>query len=367
MTESVFYELREQLDQYSVGFPSTTSGVEMKILEKLFNEEEAQMFLNLSMMLETPKAVAERLNQDHERVGSLLEQMAEKGLIFRVRKEGSAAYGAAPFVVGIYEFQVKTMDRELARLMEEYFDEAFAEQSSQQIVPMRTIPVNKAIDVAWKVVPYEDARAIVKSKDRLAVAKCICRVQQGLLGQACDKPLEVCLMAGSHAEYYVDRGMGRWINHEEAFEILDRCEEAGLVPQPFNAQNPGGMCNCCGDCCGVLRGLKKHPKPVEMVIANYYTQVDPDLCSACETCLDRCQMEAIAIGDEDVAVVDLNRCIGCGLCVTTCTTEAMSLQPKPDAERREPPENAQTTLMELAQKRGKSLVPLSAMKASGNV
>lgn len=214
MTESVFYELREQLDQYSVGFPSTTSGVEMKILEKLFTEEEAQMFLNLSMMLETPKAVAERLNQDHESVGALLEQMAEKGLIFRVRKEGSAAYGAAPFVVGIYEYQVKTMDRELARLMEEYFDEAFAEQSSQQIVPMRTIPVNRAIDVAWKVVPYEDARAIVKSKDRLAVAKCICRVQQGLLGQACDKPLEVCFMAGSHAEYYVDRGMGRWINHE---------------------------------------------------------------------------------------------------------------------------------------------------------
>ena len=71
-------------------------------------------------------------------------------------------------------------------------------------------------------------------------------------------------------------------------------------------------------------------------------------------------------GDEDVAVVDLDRCIGCGLCVTTCTTEAMSLQPKPDAERREPPENAQTTLMELAQKRGKSLEPLSVMKAAGN-
>jgi len=366
MTESVFYELREQLDQYSVGFPSTESGVEMKILEKLFTAEEARMYLNLSMMLETPMAVAERLNQDPERVGVLLDRMAEKGLVFRVRKKGSATYGAAPFVVGIYEYQVGTMDLELARLIEEYFEEAFTEQSSQQIMPMRTIPVNKAIDVAWKVVPYEDARAIVKSKDRLAVANCICRVQQGLLGQACDKPLEVCLMAGSHAEYYVDKGMGRWINHEEAFEILERCEEAGLVPQPFNAKNPGGMCNCCGDCCGVLRGLKKHPKPVEMVITNYYAQVDPDLCSACETCLDRCQMEAITIGDEGVALIDLNRCIGCGLCVTTCTTEAMSLQPKPDSERREPPEKAQATMMELAQKRGKSIVPLAVMRASGN-
>jgi MinD superfamily P-loop ATPase len=35
----IYYELREQLDQYSVGFPTTTSGVEKKILEKLFTEE----------------------------------------------------------------------------------------------------------------------------------------------------------------------------------------------------------------------------------------------------------------------------------------------------------------------------------------
>ena len=103
-----------------------------------------------------------------------------------------------------------------------------------------------------------------------------------------------------------------------------------------------------------------------MVITNYYARVDPDLCSACETCLDRCQMEAISIGDEGVAEIDLNRCIGCGLCVTTCTTEAMSLQPKPDSERREPPEKAQATMMELAQKRGKSIVPLAVMRASGN-
>ena len=54
MTAKVYYDLREQMDQYSVGFPSTESGVEMRILEKLFSEEEAELYLNLSMMLETP-------------------------------------------------------------------------------------------------------------------------------------------------------------------------------------------------------------------------------------------------------------------------------------------------------------------------
>ena len=59
VASEVYYQLREQLDQYSVGFPATETGVEIKILEHLFTEEEAQMYLNLSMMLETPEAVAD--------------------------------------------------------------------------------------------------------------------------------------------------------------------------------------------------------------------------------------------------------------------------------------------------------------------
>ena len=359
MSNNMYHQLREQLDQYSVGFPTTTSGVEMKILKKLFTEDEAHMFLNLSMILETPESVAERMKQDPGQVAALLERMAEKGLIFRLRKEDSVQYAATAFVVGFYEFQLKTMDRELAQLMEQYLEEAFGRQTSQQVVPLRTIPVNRAIDVSWPVAPYEDVREIVKCKDRIAVANCICRVQQGLLEQACDRPLEVCFAFGSHAKYYVERGMGRWIGQEEALEILDQCEEAGLVPQPFNAQNPGGMCNCCGDCCGVLRALKKNSRPAEMVTSNYYAVVDPDLCAACETCLDRCQMEAITIGPDEIAQVNLDRCIGCGLCVTTCTTEALSLQSKPKEERREPPAQARDTMMQMAEQRGKSLIPLA--------
>jgi len=364
MSEDIFRQLQEQLDQYSIGFPATESGVEMEILKRLFTEEDAWLYLHMSMMLETPESVAGRLKQDLEEMALQLEEMAEKGLLFRVRKGDEAKYGAAPFVVGIYEFQLKTMDAALARLFDDYFEEALTTNWSRQVVPMRTIPVNKSVGVSWNVAPYEDAREIIKSKDRLAVANCICRVNQGLLDQGCDKPLEVCFLAGSHGAYYVDRGMGRWVNQEEALKILDKCEEAGLVPQPFNAINPGGLCNCCGDCCGMLRTLKKHPRPVEMVVTNHYAVVDEDLCVGCEVCLDRCQMDAITMGDDGTALVDLDRCIGCGLCVTTCDAEAMTLEPKSPEDRREPPAKAQLTLMELAQKRGKSLVPLAVMKGS---
>ena len=120
MPENIFRQLQEQLDQYSSGFPASESGVEMKILKRLFTEEEAWMYLHMSMMLEAPDSVAGRLKQDSGQVASRLDQMSEKGLLFRMRKGDEVKYGAAPFVVGIYEYQLKTMDADLARLFEDY-------------------------------------------------------------------------------------------------------------------------------------------------------------------------------------------------------------------------------------------------------
>jgi NAD-dependent dihydropyrimidine dehydrogenase PreA subunit len=366
MTSQIYNDLREQLDQYSVGFPATGSGVEMKILEKLFSEPEADLYLNLSVMLETPKAVADRVGRPEHEIAGLLETMFEKGLVFRLKKDALVKYGAVPFVVGSYEYQVKRMDREFAELFDQYLVEAFGKQGIAEYAPLRTIPVNKSIDHAWPVTPYEDVRAIMQSKDKISVGDCICRVQQNLLDKGCGKPLEVCFMFGSHADYYVDKGMARFITKEEALRIIDACDQAGLVPQPFVAQDAGGMCNCCGDCCGILRSIKMHPKPSEKVFTNYYAEVDADACSACETCLDRCQMDAISIGEQGTAVIDRDRCIGCGLCVSTCPSEAMSLQLKPESEQRQPPATGKDYFMHIASLRGKSLIPLNIIKkASG--
>ena len=164
-------------------------------------------------------------------------------------------------------------------------------------------------------------------------------------------------MFGSHADYYVENKMARFIDQEEALAILDKAEEAGLVNQPANMVNPGGMCNCCGDCCGVLRALNKFPKPAEMVYNDYQASVDADLCTGCEICLDRCQVGAIDVDDE-LAQINLDRCIGCGLCVTTCPTEAMSLKLKPEENRHMPPASGQDFMMKNAEKRGTSLMPL---------
>ena len=68
MTQDIYRQLQERLDKYSVGFPATESGIEITILKKLFSEKDAQMFLALTPLLETPEAVAERLNRPVEEV-----------------------------------------------------------------------------------------------------------------------------------------------------------------------------------------------------------------------------------------------------------------------------------------------------------
>jgi ferredoxin len=363
MAKEIYQKLQEQLDQYSIGFPATDSGVEIKILERLFTEEEAEIFLHLSMVLERPESVAQRIERKPEAVSGMLAHMADKGLIFRWRSGDTVKYGAIPFVVGIYEYQLKSMDRELAQLFEDYLQEAFHKNIAELGPSMlRTIPIQQSIEVFHPVATYEDSREIVKKQKLIAVADCICQVQQGLIGQGCDKPREVCFSFGSEAQYYIDLGMGRQVTIEKALEILDRCEEAGLVNQPFNVQNPGGMCNCCGDCCPVLRTIKKYPRPVELILSNYYAAVNSNECTACEACLERCQMEAISINEDDVAEVNLDRCIGCGLCVTICPTKALRLELKPEDQRYTPPAKGQELFMEMAQKRGKSLIPFTMAK-----
>ena len=71
--------------------------------------------------------------------------------------------------------------------------------------------------------------------------------------------------------------------------------DAGLVFQPSNAKKPINICLCCGCCCQVLKNMRALDKPALAVHTNYYARVIADRCVACETCLDRCQMDAVSI------------------------------------------------------------------------
>ena len=359
MNQDVFERLRDQLDQYSVGFPAAPSGVELDILKNLFTAEEAKLFLLMSLRLETAQGLAERIGWPSDQAAELLTGMSKKGLVFHRRKGDLDLYAAVPFVLGIYEFQSHRIDKDAAELYARYFDEAFGSRVVEGQTLLRPVPVNRSVEPNFQVAPYEDARAIIRNQESIAVAKCLCRIQYGLLEEGCDKPLEVCLAFGRGAQHFIDQGLGRPVSVDEALEILNQAEKAGLVPQPTNSQVPEGMCNCCGDCCAQLRALNRLERPADVIKPNYFAVVDADNCTGCETCMDRCQMAAIRVSDDGLAEVLLERCIGCGLCVTTCPTEAIRLEPKSDEERHLPHNTAVELLMDIANQRGTSLIPLS--------
>ena len=290
MTKDIYRELQTQLDNYSLGFPATESGIELKIIKKLFTEDDAKFFLTMTRKLETSEQVAQRVEKPVAEVTARLEDMTNRGLLFRLRRGGSIKYAAIPFVHGLFEFQLKNLDRDLAEMMEQYHREGFSENfHTIGGMFLRTIPVEKSIDVTHHVAAYDDAIEILKSRDYIVVADCICRKKNKVIGKGCDKRMEACFLFGSMGQYYVDKGMGRRIDLDEAISILNEAQNSGLVTQPATSQNPAGMCNCCGDCCGVLISIKAYPRPAELVCSNYFAVVDRDLCAGCETCLERCQ------------------------------------------------------------------------------
>lgn len=353
MNETVYERLREHLDSLPTGYPKTQSGVELKMLQKLFTEEEAEMACQLRSFPETAEQIAERLGQDPAKVADFLQRISQKGLILRLKLKGVYHYKAAMFLVGIYEYQVKNLDREMAEIFDEYAREAmYAELIRPPTPQLRVVPVQKSLDAAIEIQPYDELRKIVESQKNIALADCICRKKSSLLDHPCRKPLESCLLFGAMGEYYIENGMARRITVKEALEVLRKNEEAGLVPSPANAQKVGGMCSCCACCCGVLNAIKLDPQPSSRVKSNYFAKVNEELCAGCETCLERCQMEAIFMED-DRANIDLKRCVGCGLCVTTCPTQALSLHQKAPKELYVPPQKPFDTYLQIAKERGK--------------
>jgi Pyruvate/2-oxoacid:ferredoxin oxidoreductase delta subunit/predicted transcriptional regulator len=332
----IYRRLQKSLDELPVPYPATESGVELRILRRLFTPEEAEVALALSALPETAEKIASRLpGKDEAEVERALDRLVEKGAIFGGRlmaREGRKRYSKAPLVIGMYEAQVDRLTRELQEDFEQYAREGFADAMLRgRTKQMRTVPVNARFVPDRLVGRYDDARTLIEEGEGpWAARNCVCRQGHDLLGQPCEQTSarRVCLMIGGAAKASVASGDGQALSREETLALVDQAERDGMVLQPSNAQDPVFVCFCCGCCCGMLRAAKLFPKPAEYLQSNYQAVVDAGLCSACGTCEERCPMEALRAGADGATVVDHDRCIGCGVCVPTCPTEAVRLRAK---------------------------------------
>ena len=102
----------------------------------------------------------------------------------------------------------------------------------------------------------------------------------------------------------------------------------------LNMQNmTGGMdfiCNCDRWHCGAVKSALKQPKPGLFFNSGFEPRFAPDLCVACETCIERCPPEALTLGEDDVPEVDLDACFGCAVCASGCPSEAIVMVNKSD-------------------------------------
>jgi len=349
MAGDVYVRLREYLDALPAGFPETPTGVEIKILKKMFTPEQAELTVKLSKHPESAADIARRTNMDEADVADRLEEMAQKGLIFRVWEGDRRFYHAFHFLVGLYEFQVNRLDREFCELFEAYLPYFYVSMAGQT-GQMRVIPVASSLGDESTIAPYNRVRSMIDNETLFAVTNCICRQEQGLLGNECKKPKEVCLMFGKFAQFYIDNDNARQLTKKEVHGILDHAEANGLVLSPTNTQRPEAICCCCACCCPTLRGIKMMSNPGEIMSSGYHSRIDGDQCTGCGECIDVCPMDAI----EDVdgsSEVKTERCIGCGLCADRCPVEAISMKER-DEKRAAPVPTLDDLLAKISLERG---------------
>ncbi len=352
----IYHKLQHYFDTLASGFPKTEKGTEINVLKMIYTEKEAELFLNMSLKKETPREAASRLERDENVLAEELEAMARKGLLFRKRENGKAFYSTSPFVVGILEYQITRLAKEpdLARTVAGYGMGGMLKSLADAGIPhMRTIPIKRNLVSQWPIATYDDAVASINSHQKIAVTDCTCRTIFKSIGmKSCNNPINNCIGFDEFAEYYIENQFGRKISKDEAIAIITKSDEHGMVLQPFNGKNHGALCSCCGDCCTMLISLKMRPHPAQDVKSSYFAGINPKACSGCGVCISRCQVQAINMNEDAIAVIDLNRCIGCGLCVTTCPADAAILTKKPESELYEPPVDLDQAHVIMAKNRG---------------
>ncbi len=346
----VYEELRQHLDKHPSGAPE---GPEIhEILSTFFTQEEAKVACGTPFRPKSAGFIAEKAGVSPEEAKACLESLADKGMVYAREKNGEWGYSLLPIMPGIFEFPYMKGVRDetlthLAELWESYLVRHARDMIDGGTPFARVVPIQEEVENDPRVLTYEMVDKLIDEAKVVGLSHCACRTAFA----HCDGPLEACMLFDDTCTYLVDRGYARYITKEEMKRKLREFDEMGLVHNVNNSQDKlQFICNCCPCCCGFLRVTKEIRAPHFLATSGFMARLDPDLCTGCAVCEERCPMDAIEIVD-DLAVIDMDRCIGCALCVTGCDTGAM------DMKRREEMPETPATMPELAidvlRKRGK--------------
>lgn len=281
---------------------------EYLILEPVVTDEMAEVALCMKIREKTTaKELAPKCGKSVEETERLLYQLAEVGVCFVNNINGVDTFWYDTWVPGIMEMMVnnkKNVEKypQIAEAFEAYGRVRGPKSAGAFPVGvglMRVIPIEKAIDGETRRASYEEVSKYINENTIFSVSDSSCRVSRRVMGEGCGHLAEdMCIQMGHAAEYYIRTGRGRQISREEAFEIIRRAEENGLMHQIPNLDGLGkthAICNCCGCSCLSLRSAGMF-KNSDMVRSNYVSSVNKDKCVACGECVAVCPVNALKLG-----------------------------------------------------------------------
>ncbi|MFO7560379.1 MAG: 4Fe-4S binding protein [Desulfobacterales bacterium] len=342
----------------------------VEMMDLTTSDDELDYLLKMGTGLYDYEQAVQAAGMTDKDFKSFFETMKRKGLVHMEHdSDGKEKYRINAIAVGWYEAMMhylmgKPQEKEFSKKWNAFFQffvkfNFFPLRNLQNVVfrpfikptqdavimnpenkgrnKKKTIPINTEISSPdSKVYPTFRVNELVEKfgeQDAIAIFPCVCRHGKSLLDSSCihEIPRESCMAFGDMANAWVSFGYGRKISKEEAIDILKEVRERGAVHSVIHERDdyslqPVAICNCCWDCCGILKPYNMGIMPLRYQ-SSYVARVkSEENCKGCGNCEKYCPTTAMKVKDKKVTL-NSDICIGCGQCAFQCRQNNIELVP----------------------------------------
>ena len=303
--------LASKISLESLTYTGITYGdPEYRILDPIVDDDMCSVMMR--MRLETDfsaEDLAKKTRKSLDFVQTQCDKLVKAGVIRTRVRSGVLCYYYPIWVPGIMEGILSNREQcdahpELGACFEEYTRirvGMLAPMLGNGVNFMRVMPVMSAIENDTRKASYDEISTLIEKAWAISVGPCSCRRSRRLMGEGCGHLEEdMCLYLNDNAISFSKNGEHRLITKEEAYEILRRAEDNGLVHevnQALGFDDVTAICNCCGCSCFALRIAELFRSP-NGVSSNFIARADKDKCVACGQCVENCQTNAVRLGQK---------------------------------------------------------------------
>ncbi len=341
----------------------------LQAIDLVTTPEELALLLKMGTNLYSYEQALALSGMSNDKFKSVFEVLKQKAFIrTKYSETGEEQYTLNPFIVGWFEGIVtyligKSEEKEFARRYMDFFN---------SLRNRNFFPIRKVMDLMGKYAPVSNQSVGMvreakneKGKSKIIIDEkiitpdsmiyptstindmimeygtnsiigqfkaCMCRQVTRNVDDYCrfKMPDDIaCMGFGDQIKTYMQYGYMRQISKEEAFDIIQKARDCGAIHTVFHEKDDTNLpqialCNCCWDCCGILRSYNMGAVPLRYSCFYMANITDVSKCNGCGLCEKFCPTAAIKVVEKKVEL-DSRKCIGCGQCVHQCVRSVVEL------------------------------------------